>query len=339
MSAWRGPGPVSMTFGTALGHNRPCLMCTSGKQTGFWTWVVYGLVLGSGVLFAPLAHGQIQVPRVAYQGDSRFAQTNFTDLAIPYRGIDSWVEARTDIWLEKNHVVAPYVSLIGSNMFYLPRADSVPMFFWQNYFQVAAGIEFYPANLIWAPQARPPLLRGIRLYAWAGGRGYYTAGEEAALQRTDLRIGVDYYYDNLFSDAWLKGSLWADASWRKSNFSHPDYRVFFASGNAKLGHAFLSGDDSDRQLFLYAFGDWVYASGCPCRWYENNLKPGVGISFYPIRNAGPAEAKKSAVRRVNLYLEWIPRTIWLGHAPPDIVARYDVRLGISFSTSNLLGGR
>ena len=46
-------------------------------------------------------------------------------------------------------------------------------------------------------------LRGIRLFAIYARRFYYDRPENVETEKTDLQIGMDYYYDNLFvSDCW-----------------------------------------------------------------------------------------------------------------------------------------
>lgn len=297
---------------------------------------------------APVPSTDNLLPSLLPQGDSRYAETNFTDLLAPYRGIDSWGEIRTELWLEKRKVFAPYLSVIGSHVHLRSDSGNQALFPWQNYFQTAIGLQVYPARIL-GPGKVPAILHGLRLYGWTGKR-YYRRDPDQAFMDRDHRVGVDYYFDNLFDrQAMINGILWTDASWRYSNFAHEAYNVFFSSGNLKLGHALRGRSRGQRRLFAYGFLDWAYAAGCACRWWENAVKPGIGISAYPIKNLfvdGSARSTKSQpprgsrdVNRISFYVEWIPAVWWLGDQPPAEVARYDFRAGISFSTSELLGGR
>ncbi|MDW3649879.1 MAG: hypothetical protein R8P61_22595 [Bacteroidia bacterium] len=279
----------------------------------------------------------------SFQGDSHYSLYNSTDWVVPYHGVDSWIEFRAHGWFERKHIFGPFVSAIGSNMFYLFPKHNVNPFDWQRYVQGTVGLEFYPAN-IWIGRGVPNVLKGIRFYGWISGRKYYGGNRSirSTFQKNDSRIGLDYYFDNILNKkSTVHWSLWTDASRRSSNFSHPDYNVFFTNGLFRIGHS-RSQNSTDRRWFSYLFGDWAFASGCPCRWWENVIKPGLGIAYFPIENIDKTTSQEHRLfgfRRVNFYLEWMVHAIWLGDNAPTEVIPWDIRFGVSFSTSRLLGGK
>ena len=251
-----------------------------------------------------------------FQGESHFSRYNFTDIKIPYNGIDGWTEFKIALWLNSRHSFAPYISII-------PSLTSESEFWWQKNAQFAVGLQWYPFP------AKNLYFRGIRLYSIWAYRTYFSEPEGVDQQETDLQIGVDYYYDNLFDSSTLASTVWSNAGYRKTNFSFKDYCAFLWMGNIKIG---LKTHGSRRILMGYVVCEWTYAPKYEEHWRENFFRTGAGVRFYPWAKKGK-KFTKDFLHRFHLYVEFLHNTAWLGDSPAaGNVKKSDFRIGLGFST-------
>jgi len=250
------------------------------------------------------------------QGESHFSRYNFTNIKIPYNGIDCWTEFKIALWLNREQSFAPYISII-------PSLTSEGEFWWQKNAQFALGFQWYFFS------TKNPYFRGIRLYSLLAYRNYFSKPEGADSQDTDLQLGADYYYDNLFDRETLVSALWSNGGYRKSNFSFKDYNSFLWMGNVKIG---LKTSGSQRILMGYLVFEWTYAPKYKGHWWENFFRTGVGVRFYPWAKKRESFAE-DFLRRFNLYAEFLHNAAWLGDSPvTGAVEKSDFRIGIGFST-------
>lgn len=269
-------------------------------------------------------------------GDSHYSHLNFTDLKAPYQGIDSWLLLKTSFWLDKNERVGPYVGLLGSHMFFTDASDSIAPFYWQRFIQTHLGLEFYPFYDKYDNGYKP--WHGLRLFALAGLRHYFS---KASVDNPftdygswDVQIGFDYYYDNLFQKTAWTLMAWTNGSYRMTNFSHEGLREFLWTGNVKLG---LKKRFGTSILLPYVVADWSYAQACPCRFWENYIRPGLGLKLFPkaFRYHNQNDPARQALRRLNVYVEVFYNLSWLGEVPENDIQLYDWRIGISYATSGI----
>jgi len=271
-------------------------------------------------------------PQVDIQADAHYSRYNFTDIKIPYDGIDGWLELKLALWdINVNDVnarpgLSPYISVI-------PATTTESEFWWQRNCTGAFGFQLYPVDTF-LPDTKNNLewLRGLRLYTTYGLREYYDKPSHESPQDEDFRFGFDYYGDNFYNTSMFTYLLWTNLTYRSTNYSLSDYRAVLWEGNLKLGHKFDLNPDSSSKSFLLPYGliDWTYVPAHSDRWWENFLRAGAGISFYPFVLGGDKD--KNVLDRFNIYVEVLHNASWLGDDAPSNVKETDWRIGINFST-------
>jgi hypothetical protein len=145
----------------------------------------------------------------------------------------------------------------------------------------------------------------------------------------DVQIGVDYYYDNLFENKRFIGIVWSNAGLRKTNFSLDDYDALLWTGNVKVGVKSASGNS----IFLgYVLSEWTYVPKYEERWWENSVRLGGGVRFYPISTESESSLAR-LFRRFHLYVEALNNIVWLGNEPNVAdIRETDLRAGLGFSS-------
>lgn len=257
------------------------------------------------------------------QGESHFSRYNFTNIKIPYNGIDSWGEFKIALWLNKGQSFAPYISVI-------PSFTSEGEFWWQKNAQFAVGLQWYPFP------AENLYFRGIRLYSLLAYRNYFSKPEGLNPEDIDLQLGVDYYYDNLFSSGTLVSALWSNGGFRKTNFCFKDYNAFLWMGNIKIG---LKIYDNRRVLMSYLVFEWTYVPKYEEHWRENFFRSGAGVRFYPWAKKGK-KFTEDFLHRFHVYVEFLHNAAWLGDSPAaGNVEKSDFRIGLGFSTGGFFRDR
>ena len=274
------------------------------------------------------------LPKARYDllGDSHYSQYNFTDLVPDYQGVDSWLEFKLTYWLDPQEKLGIYTSTIASNSFYFQTDTSTVFFDWQQYVQHGLGLQYYPFFQKNARRYNP--LFGLRLFALGGLRWYYrgqnTESQISGYEAKDLHLGLDYYYDNIFSEDRHVLIAWTNATFRATNFSHEQYNSFLWTGNAKAG---LKVEPFNKILLVYGLADWTYTPTCACRWWENYLRWGVGTRLYLKPYDVRRRPTMELLRRIHIYAEYVQNGDWLGDSPENHVNKWDLRFGVGFSTT------
>ncbi|MCB0616436.1 MAG: hypothetical protein KDC75_24120 [Phaeodactylibacter sp.] len=279
-------------------------------------------------------------------GDSRFSIYNFTDQVIPYYGLDSWIEAKLSIWGDrKEKSWGLYASGLGSHMV---ARDT---FRWQKFFQLSLGGQIYPYYWLDKGKGKVRFFKGLRLFAIWGRRHYYQKEKDeegnpfSAFEEEDIQAGGDFYFDNLFHDNRINLIIWSNATYRHTNFSHEGYRNVLWSGNIKVGlnvRKYLKKDGTQgkvwRKFILpYLTAEWAFAQSCKCRWWENYLRGGLGVRLFPhtFKKYSSEPASFDLLRRFNVYIEGVGQITTLNIEDDVEVKKWDLRAGISFSTSGI----
>jgi hypothetical protein len=270
-------------------------------------------------------------------GDYRFSRFNFTDLRTPYNGFDGFTVLRVAAWFDAGRRVGLYGDVI-------PVVASVHEFFFQRYLQAGVGIQLYLVG--WSPDGPPQavndralarrLLSPLRLFAQVSGRTYYDRPPDARLEGADTHVGLDYYWDNLFEPSRLKIFAFTVMGYHTTNFSTASYKGFIWSGNLKAGPAV----DLTRysRLIPYAVVDWTSAPSHRDRFFENFVRAGGGLRWYPRTSPGKGLGG-NLLRRLNVYGEIVHNVGWLGRQPPASVEPTDVRVGVAFATGGIYRDR
>jgi hypothetical protein len=146
----------------------------------------------------------------------------------------------------------------------------------------------------------------------------------------DTRVGAELYREcNLYPASRARArrfwsEIWADASWRRTNFVVDDFHAWTAAVVPKLGVR-LSRTSSASPM-LYATGE-LSITGRAEPW-QNRVLVGGGVRVMPFRaRTGPSSA---VLRGIRLYAEalWLARELEpsIGVSPP----RRDLRAGLGF---------
>lgn len=254
------------------------------------------------------------------QGEGHYSRFNFTDIKIPYDGMDAYAELKTTYWLDEKHTFSPYLDLLAST-------TSRDEFFWQRYAQAGAGLQYYP---FYDPKGEYTLVSPVRLFGLSATRGFYDKRGQTIDH--DVQAGMDYYYDNLFDQRLFTFMPYMNVTYRETNFSLDDYRALFVNGNFKVGPKFTLGDSI---LLVYAVTDWAYVPQHLDRWWENYFRAGGGIHWYPVawkKSKNPFIHE--LLRRFYVYGEVLDNVAWLGSSPSAGagVRSMDYRVGLGFST-------
>lgn len=272
-----------------------------------------------------------------FQGEGHYSHYNFTDIKKPYDGFDAWAEIKLAYWIGSNEQFSVYARVI-------PTYSSEEEFWWQKNNQLGVGFQWYPTNTFSPKQKLKPgekwedpfrAYRGIRFYALYAWSNYYDKPEGQDSEDSDIQIGADYYYDNLkdITKPSLAAIVWSNAGYRQTNFSLDDYNTFLWTGNIKVGSAIPLLESSI--LLPYVLTDWTYVPRYEDRWWENYIRLGAGLKWYPTYLSYSDISQdylENILKRFNIYVEVLHNTAWLGDDPTDDVEKTDYRIGFAFST-------
>jgi hypothetical protein len=309
----------------------------------------FKLTLLAFLSLVEIANAQLKLPENLQWdiiGDSHHSHYNFTDAVFPYYGMDSWIENKFAYWLDEKRSIAPFASVLFSNMFYLPgtRNEEIMPFFWQDFMQGSLGMQWH--FLVDGVEYSPKY--GLRAYLLASYRWYYNKLEDelefTSLENHDFQLGIDFYYDNLFIDCDTENAegcrknwiliAWANLALRNTNFNQKKYNTVLAALNVKLGKPLYL--IKHTYIFPYITVDATATPLCKeCKWRENFVHAGGGIRWYPFAYKKDGEKSAGFWRRFHVYGEFLWEGLWL--KPLDELTDwrmkdYDMRFGFGFST-------
>lgn len=262
-----------------------------------------------------------------FQGQLLCSKYNFTDIKNPYQGCDYYGVYKFSTYRNQD------VKRIGPFIEVVPVGTSEHEFNFQRHIQFGVGLQWYPQRRK-VDDYSPA--RAFRLFGQILGRHYYDE-DSGSIIDDDYHLGLDYYYDNLFSPNKVVVFSFGNISYRSTNFSLANYESVVLLANVKVGmkYPWKSG-----KLVPYGLVDSTFSTKRE-RWFENFIRGGLGLRWYPqvykyrkfVHGSEAIEFK----RRFNFFAEVIRNISWLADSAPDIVEDYDIRLGFAFSTGGILG--
>ena len=254
-------------------------------------------------------------------GSAQFSRFNFTPLKTPYNGVDASTTLRVAQWFDGSRRVGAFADL--SSVFASPTA-----FFFQRYVQASGGLQVYPLS--------GRFLRPLRVFTQISRRRHYDLAATSQLQKVDLQVGADYYFDNLFTTRRWKTFAYTVVGLHTTAFNREHFNAVRWSGNVKTGPSFLP--QAQSVVVPYAVAEWTYAASHRDLFWENFLRAGGGVRWHPQRRAVGRFA--SDLRgRLHVFTDVVANIAWLGDAPYRDVEKYDVRIGIGFSTGGIYRNR
>jgi len=202
--------------------------------------------------------------------------------------------------------------------------------YWDNSLFYGAGLRFKPFEQYHGTSWANEWITDFKIFVESLSSTYLkdaASAEAAGLATTDVRAGFDLWHEwNLDapipSVPW--GELWANLSYRQTNFGWEDFNNYVFYFQPKIGRHLGSG------IGVYLCGDLTYSgkSG-PSYSFLNVADYGVGIRFEPFRANGD---ENDLMRKFKMYAEFLGVT-YLKDQPidPNKKVSSDIRFGIDFS--------
>jgi hypothetical protein len=153
---------------------------------------------------------------------------------------------------------------------------------WENRFDYGFGIEWRPFSKLEILEL--PLLRWIkqlRFYSIFLNTQYLQYQTSWSwMPKTDFRYGLEYYKEShLYDMTFFWSEVWADASWRKTDFYVNDYQSWTFATVPKFGFKIFSEDKFC--IMPYVTGEIAFTERC--EYWQNRALAGIGIRIMPFR--------------------------------------------------------
>jgi hypothetical protein len=199
---------------------------------------------------------------------------------------------------------------------------------WEDRFDYGLGLE-------WRPFSKSGLFNNIflswiyqiRLYALFLGTEYLQYQNGWSWRPTnDTRYGLEYYRENnLYDDRVYWSEIWADASWRKTNFYVKDFNSWMFACVPKIGLKIFP--EHERCLMPYVTGEVIVNQRD--EFWLNRILAGGGIRWMPLRwNETMFDI---VAKGLKLYIEGVWLVGYLKKDAPVNIPPYDFRGGINYS--------
>lgn len=199
---------------------------------------------------------------------------------------------------------------------------------WENRLNYGVGIEWRPLNTItfldkpifsWAKQ-----LRFYILYLYTSFLQYEDSWSWRP--KSDFRYGIELYKEtNFYNTDFYWAEIWADASWRKTNFFVKDYNSWTFAIVPKLGIKALQ--EKEFCIMPYVTGELALTQRT--EFWQNRILAGGGIRVMPFR--WNESKMHGLIKGLRIYIEnlWVLK--YLGEKAAMTIPNYDLRVGINYT--------
>jgi len=197
--------------------------------------------------------------------------------------------------------------------------------YWDNAVYSGSGIRFKPFEGQKSSGWQTAWIPDLKVFAESLSSAFLkdTASGEAN-RRTDTRYGLDLWHEWNLNKPDLSGNwaeLWANLSFRSTNFSYTDFNSYIFYFQPKIGRHL------GRGIEPYIKADMTMSSKAD--YWLNVLDYGFGIRFEPWRETTD---KDSLLKKFKMFAE-VLSVAYLRDKPgdPNKTVASDVRFGVDFS--------
>jgi len=202
--------------------------------------------------------------------------------------------------------------------------------YFDNSLFAGGGIRFKPFESYKGAGWSDEWIRDVKIFAESLSSSYFKGGasaEAAGLRKTDTRYGLDLWHEwNLDKpdESLLWGELWANLSYRETNFGWEEFKNYIFYFQPKIGKHLGRGVEAYLRSDIVASG-----KDGPSYSFLNVADYGVGIRFEPWRQM---EEANEFLQKFKMFIE-VLGVSYLKDKPadPNQVVNSDVRFGIDFS--------
>jgi exo-beta-1,3-glucanase (GH17 family) len=234
---------------------------------------------------------------------------------------------------ETRFIFPRLTKLLGSDIplpepFFSGVLNSLKEIDWEDRFDYGIGLEWRPLSTI--NFLEKPLLRWIkqlRFYTLSLNTKFLQYQDSWSWRpKTDFRYGLEYYKEsNLYDrDLWWS-EIWADASWRKTNFYVTDYNSWTFAMVPKVGIKLFR--DEEVCVMPYITGEIDVTQRY--EFWQNRALAGFGIRLMPFRwNETMMNVFAKGLR---IYAEYLWVVNYFDDKAPPTIPDYDFRIGINYT--------
>lgn len=199
---------------------------------------------------------------------------------------------------------------------------------WEDRFDFGIGLEWRPFSKM--DILEKPLLRWIkqmRFYTLFLSTVYLQYQNTWSWRpKTDFRYGMEFYEEyNLYNTNMFWTELWADASWRKTNFFVKDYNSWTLAIVPKVGIKIFQG--IEFCIMPYLTGEFALTQRY--EFWQNRMLAGIGIRFMPFR--WNESMMNVFIKGLRLYIENLWVLNYFDDNAPASIPDYDLRAGINYT--------
>ena len=263
------------------------------------------------------------IHRLQFYGDTSSRSTNFFESnygGMVFSGTSRIVFSRFSRFLDfKFPIPEPFIS--GS----LKRLTKID---WEDRFDYSIGIEWRPFSKIdLFDKLKIREIKELRFYVLLQSTAYLQYQTDWSWRpKKDFRYGVELYREYFLYDTntfWSE--IWADASWRKTNFFINDFESWTLAVVPRVGIKIFP--QKEYCIMPYITGELAMTQRY--EFWQNRLLFGTGIRIMPFRwNETMANIFLKGLR---LYVEGHWLIYYFDYQAPNAIPDYDIRAGINYT--------
>ncbi|MFH1826431.1 MAG: hypothetical protein ABH823_03985 [bacterium] len=202
--------------------------------------------------------------------------------------------------------------------------------YWNNSVFSGLGARYRPFDAYQASGWHDEWINGVKIFVESLSPSYgknAASAEAAGLATSDLRYGFDVWHEWNQENPDLNqlwGEMWANLSYRQTNFGWEDFSSYVLYWEPKIGRHLGNG------VGVYTGLDLVYSRKSGASYsFLNIASYGVGLRIQPWRNA---QGANEIFKKFFMYAEFLAVS-YLKQPPtdPNRVVSSDVRFGIDFA--------